>query len=232
IVAEIAVNDPHDSLRNMRNPGVSIGPEDNPIAYALLNRGSGTYRLEIPKRELARLASLREVPCYLYHDMVEPWLPLIKTQIDLAGVAGGGWRAILDGLLSRSAPAQPPAPLVAMEIPRFARTQRHRNAELANHGLATPSGVRNTDGSQLLHAIRQREMDLISSARHAAELYQGELTRIAHERGLSFTSPLPPTLVSDRDLRSRIVGLEGVKRLSQAHAIPDESRSIGRAPVS
>ena len=59
-----------------------------------------------------------------------------------------------------------------------------------------------------------------------------ELTRIAHERGLSFTSPLPPTLVSDRDLRSRIVVLEDGKRLSQAHAIHDEIRSIGRGRYS
>src|SRR5262249_12249761 len=155
VVVEIGVCDPHDSLRNMRNPGISVGPEDNPIGYAALDRGSNTYRLEIPRRELARLASLQDAPCYLYHDIVEPWLPLIKTQVDLTGLVGGARRTILDRLLSRPPAPQPQGPLLAMEIPRFARAQRHRNAELANHGLATASGVRNTDGSQLLHAIRK-----------------------------------------------------------------------------
>jgi hypothetical protein len=75
-------------------------------------------------------------------------------------------------------------------------------------------------------------MDLISSARHAAELYQGELTRITPELGWSFTSPLPPTLVSDRDLRSRIVVLEDGKRLAPGHAIHDDIRSIGRGRYS
>src|SRR5215813_12688520 len=232
VIAEVTVIDPSDSLRNMRNPGVSIGPEADPVAYARIDRGAGTYRLQIPKRELARLDPRRNVPCQFYHDIVESWLPLLRAQIDLTALVAGATQDVLARLRNRLGMETRTKPLWRLEVPRFAQTRRKRNAELANHGLATESGVRNTDGSQLLHAIRKREMDLISSARHAAELYHGELTGINHERGLSFTSPLPPTLVSDRDLRSRIVVFEDGKRLSPGHAMHDEIRSIGRGRYS
>src|SRR5262249_60157810 len=77
-------------------------------------------------------------------------------------------------------------------------------------------------GSQLLHAIRKREIDLMSAARHPAELYKERITQFVHDGGLAFWSPLPGHLLSDVDLRSRVVVFEDGERLGPSHSVHDD----------
>lgn len=222
VTLEVTINDPTDSLQNMRNPGFLIGSRANPVAYLLCDQGSGRYTIDLSKTAYETLvndASWRV--WYFYHDIVEPWRPWFEERMEM----------VEPGMLSRTlkGDSRPRFKPFELTLPKFRKVERQRNGELASFGQVRDDGIFNTNGDELYEEIKRREVDLISKALYAPEKWSLDLTKhnVRHDSGFAYVVDLPEELVSDDDLISRIALFENGRFMADAHSTIDIVRGTG-----
>ena len=132
----VTVQDPHNSLSNMKTPGILIYHEGNigqPFAYAVLNHGPGQYVLQLPQCELR---DTKPLVWDVVHDLLEPmgWI--------MRGTVSSSLRERIFGRYDT----------LKISIPRFVRLARPKNVSYANYGESSSEGRFVKDSQEITDA--------------------------------------------------------------------------------
>ncbi|BCA54215.1 hypothetical protein W02_13550 [Nitrospira sp. KM1] len=141
ITVSVRVEDPYESLRNMRNPGIIVTHlwDSDPISYLAITSHAGEYKLCLPREAAAGISPL----CYgLYHDLLEPEGWLVTGPV--SGHPGWGKGLTTD---------KKPAPII-VTVPQFTPVPRPKNQYYANYGESSPIGLQVKSPTDIYDAYR------------------------------------------------------------------------------